>query len=180
MWGCDMRYRSVIGAIFVGSQLVLACTDSSGPSTTVRVTALDDCDSVSFNAGIRPGTCGKNGRVTLAQFNSELSATHTVAAWQFAPSTLTARVGQSIVITNTGGEVHTFTEVEQFGGGIVPSLNTASGNPTVAPECTHLVAEDFIAAGATKTDKPEDTAGTERYQCCIHPWMRAVVTVAAR
>jgi len=175
-----MRNRFVIGVVYVGSFILFACTDSSGPSTTVRVTAMDNCDSVSFNAGIGAGTCKKNGTLTFAEFNSELSATHTVAAWQFAPSTLNARVGQSIVITNTGGETHTFTEVEQFGGGVVPSLNTASGNTTVAPECTHLVAEDFIAAGATKTDSPEDKAGTERYQCCIHPWMRAVVTVADR
>ena len=175
-----MRYRFVIGAAFVGAQLLLACTDSSAPSPTVRVTAMDDCDSASFNAAIGAGTCTKNGGVTLTQFNAELSATHTVATWRFSPATLTARVGQSIVITNTGGERHTFTEVEQFGGGVVASLNTASGNTTVAPECTHLAADDFIAAGATKTDTPEDKAGTERYQCCIHPWMRAVVTVASR
>ena len=175
-----MRHGFLIGVVFVGAQLLLACTDTSGPAATVRVTAMDDCDSVSFNAGIAPGTCKKNGSVTFSQFNSELSATHTVAAWRFSPSTLNARVGESIVVTNTGGETHTFTEVAQFGGGIVASLNTASGNTTVAPECTHLAAEDFIATGATKTDKPEDTAGTERYQCCIHPWMRAVVTVADR
>lgn len=175
-----MRYRFVLGFVFVGAQIVLACSETSAPSPTVHVSALDDCDSASFNAAIGAGTCRKNGGVTFAQFNAELSSSHTVTAWQFAPSTLTARVGQSIVIANTGGEVHTFTEVEQFGGGVVPSLNTASGNTTVAPECTHLVAEDFIAAGATKTDTPEDKAGTERYQCCIHPWMRAVVTVASR
>ena len=175
-----MKYRFVIGAAFAGAQLLLACSESSAPPATLRVTALDDCDSSSFNAGIGAGTCTKNGSVTLSQFNAELSATHTVATWQFAPSALTARVGQSIVITNTGGERHTFTEVEQFGGGVVPSLNSASGNTTVAPECTHLTSEDFIAAGATKTDAAEDAVGTERYQCCIHPWMRAVVTVASR
>jgi plastocyanin len=175
-----MRYRFVLGIVFVGSQILFACTDTSGPAATVRVSAKDDCDSASFNAGIGAGTCKTDGGVTLAQFNSELSATHTVAAWTFVPATLTARVGQSIVVTNAGGEVHTFTEVEDFGGGVVPSLNDASGNPTEAPECTHLAAEDFIAAGATKTDTPEDAVGTERYQCCIHPWMRAVVTVVSR
>jgi plastocyanin len=175
-----MRYRLVLGIVFVGSQILFGCTDTSGPSATVRVTAVDECDSASFNAAIGAGTCRKNGSVTLSQFNSELSATHAVAAWAFVPATLTASVGQAIVVTNTGGETHTFTEVENFGGGVVPSLNAASGNTTVAPECTHLAADDFIAAGGTKTDSPEDKAGTERYQCCIHPWMRAVVTVANR
>jgi plastocyanin len=176
-----MRYGFVLGAVFIGSQVLLACSDTSGPAAaTVRVTARDECDSTSFNATLGAGTCKKNGSVTLAQFNSELSASHTVAAWTFEPTALNAQVGQSIVVTNSGGEVHTFTEVENFGGGVVPSLNTASGNPTEAPECTHLTAEDFIAAGATKTDTPEDAAGTERYQCCIHPWMRTIVTVASR
>ncbi|MFL5560862.1 MAG: hypothetical protein ACJ79K_05230 [Gemmatimonadaceae bacterium] len=175
-----MRYPLALATLVIASQVVSACTDSSAPATTVRVSALDQCDSTSFNATLGAGTCKKNGTVTFSQFNSELNATHSVAAWQFSPTTLNARVGQSIVVTNTGGEVHTFTEVENFGGGVVPALNTASGNTTEAPECAQLAADDFIQAGATVTEKPEDTAGTERYQCCIHPWMRAVVTVASR
>jgi hypothetical protein len=35
----------------------------------------------------------------------------------------------------------------------------------------------MIAAGATfRTDAAMDV-GTQLYQCCIHPWMRATVTV---
>ena len=175
-----MRSPLVISVLAASCMAIVACSDSTSPPATVRVSALDQCDSASFNATLGAGTCRKNGNVTLAQFNQELSATHSVAAWQFSPTTLNARVGQSIVVTNTGGEVHTFTEVENFGGGIVPALNTASGNTTEAPECAQLAAGDFIAAGATVTEKPEDTAGTEKYQCCIHPWMRATVTVTAR
>ena len=48
-------------------------------------------------------------------------------------------------------------------------------NTEVAPECRTLAADDFIPPGGTYSDEVEET-GTERYQCCIHPWMRATVT----
>jgi hypothetical protein len=73
--------------------------------------------------------------------------------------------------------VHTFTEVEAFGGGFVPELNALSGNPVPAPECLALDPDDFVPPGGTYSDEVEEP-GTERYQCCIHPWMRA--TVSAR
>jgi plastocyanin len=115
--------------------------------------------------------------MTFAQFNSELSATHQVAAWQFVPQSLMVRVGQAITATNDGGEVHTFTRVAQFGGGIVPALNQASGNTVVAAECQQLTNADLIASGSTFAASSQTTAGTNYYQCCIHPWMRATVTV---
>jgi plastocyanin len=47
----------------------------------------------------------------------------------------------------------------------------------MAPECAQLTAADPIASGDQFTTDAVMAAGTERYQCCIHPWMRAVVTV---
>jgi hypothetical protein len=92
------------------------------------------------------------------------------------PPALGIALGQSFVATNRGGEVHTFTEVEEFGGGIVASLNELSGNPVPAPECGRLAPADFLAPGGALRDTP-DEAGVEKYQCCIHPWMRTTVTV---
>ena len=73
--------------------------------------------------------------------------------------------------------MHTFTEVEDFGGGIVPLLNELEGLATVAPECNQLQPEDFLAPGAVSRDT-EDEGGIEKYQCCIHPWMRAEIRIA--
>jgi plastocyanin len=155
------------------------CSDSNSPKIDAQVSAQDQCDIASFNAALGSGTCTMQGTVTLSSFNSELSSTHQVAAWRFEPATFSVRVGQAITVRNDGGEKHTFTEVAAFGGGIVPTLNSASGNTQEAPECAALAASAMIAPGATFRTGPETDAGVEHYQCCIHPWMRATVTVTS-
>jgi plastocyanin len=171
------RAFSSIG-LAVAAAAFAACSDSTDVKTT-HVSMQDQCDPASFNAALGAGACSRQGAVTFAQFNNELNATQQVATWRYVPPNITVRVGQSITATNDGGETHTFTEVEQFGGGIVPSLNQASGNTVVAPECQQLTAGDMVAAGTTFTADPETTVGVEHYQCCIHPWMRATVTVTS-
>ena len=151
--------------------------DSMSPLVDARVSVQDQCDPATFNAALGSGACAKQGTMTFTAFNNELNATHQVAAWRFVPSAFTIKLGQSITATNDGGEKHTFTEVKAFGGGIVPSLNTASGNAQEAPECAALSANDMIASGATFRSDVATDVGTELYQCCIHPWMRATVTV---
>jgi hypothetical protein len=98
---------------------------------------------------------------------------------RFAPPNVTMRVGEDLVAINKGGETHTFTEVEEFGGGIVPVLNQLTGLTTIAPECQQLAAGDFIAPGGSSRET-EHEAGVEKYQCCIHPWMRAEVRIAQK
>jgi plastocyanin len=136
----------------------------------------DACDPLTFNAALGAGTCTRSGGVKFGQFIEQLTRHRSVGAWNFAPSNVEARVGQTLLALNRGGEVHTFTEVEEFGGGIVPMLNQLSGNTTVAPECQALQASDFIPPGGFDDDDIVQAPGTEKYQCCIHPWMRAIVT----
>jgi hypothetical protein len=76
-----------------------------------------------------------------------------------------------------GGEVRPFTEVEDFGGGIVPQLSELARVPIVAPECQFLSRGDFVAPGQTFEEDIEEEA-EEKYQCCIHPWMRLTVSVS--
>ena len=187
------RQRLLLATAAAACILLLnACNDSTpptAPSSTASiadpspsmivggeerlVTMMDACDPASFGAaGI---ACSRSGGVTLDQFLELLRQHQSVGAWHFAPGKLNARVGQTLLAVNRGGEDHTFTEVEEFGGGIVPLLNDLSGNPVPAPECLALEQEDFIAPGARYSDEVEEP-GTEHYQCCIHPWMRVDVT----
>jgi plastocyanin len=143
------------------------------------VTLFDACDPQTFNAALGAGTCTRAGGVTFQNFLEELGRHHSVGAWHFAPRQVTMQVGQTLVAVNRGGETHTFTEVEDFGGGIVPALNNLAGLPTVAPECNQLAPGDFLAPGAKSTDTEEES-GVEKYQCCIHPWMQAEVRIAEK
>jgi len=142
-----------------------------------QVTILDQCDSVSFNKALGPGTCTLQGNVTLTAFNVELAANRSVSTWRFDPTTLGIALGGTITATNIGGEVHTFTAVAAFGGGTVPALNHTSGNLVEAPECTAITSADMIAPGRSFTTGRIGITGTHLYQCCIHPWMRETVTV---
>jgi len=144
------------------------------------VTMFDACDPETFNAVIGPGTCTRSGGVRFEDFVAQLTRHHSIGAWHFAPSQVTMRVGQELVANNRGGEAHTFTEVEHFGGGIIPALNAASGNPVEAEECKSVTpANDFIAPGQSRVDVA-DEEGAELYQCCIHPWMRAEVRISEK
>lgn len=137
----------------------------------VLVNMNDACDPDSFNAAVGEGTCVRPGGMKFDRFIALLTQLGFVGPWHFAPPNANVRVGQEFVAVNHGGEVHTFTEVEEFGGGIVPELNELAHVPDVAPECTALEEDDFVAPGATYREDIEH-AGTLKYQCCIHPWMR--------
>lgn len=140
------------------------------------VTLFDACDPETFNAVIGPGTCTRSGGVRFENFVAELTRHHSIGAWHFAPSEVTMRVGQQLVANNRGGEAHTFTEVEEFGGGNVAFLNNLVGLNTVAPECAAAV---VIPPGGSSSET-EHESGVEKYQCCIHPWMRAEVRVTEK
>ena len=139
-------------------------------SANVPISILDNCDPETFNANVRPGACVRNGGMKFDDFIAILTRLHSVDSWHFSRPVTNARVGQTLLVTNRGGEVHTFTEVEEFGGGIVEDLNRLAGVPDVAPECRNLAPTDFVAPGQTFTET-EDEEGDEKYQCCIHPWM---------
>jgi len=197
-----MTIRSCTLIVAVVSGLAVACEQRSsqvvspsalqrenaatGPAAQVQpggtaaaqhaVTLFDACDPTTFNAAVGPGACTRSGGVSFDNFVAELTRHHSAGAWHFAPSQVTMKVGELLVANNRGGEAHTFTEVEEFGGGKVQFLNNLVGLTTIAPECAQSV---DIAPGASSHEK-EDDAGVEKYQCCIHPWMRAEVRVAEK
>jgi plastocyanin len=151
----------------------------AGGRQDVLVNMLDACDPDSFNAVLGPGTCIRSGGVTFDQFIAQLTRLAFSAPWRFAPQNTNVHVGQTFVAENKGGEAHTFTEVEEFGGGIVPTLNQLAHTPTIAPECTTLQGDDFVAPGGAYREEVEHT-GTLKFQCCIHPWMRLEAKASTR
>jgi hypothetical protein len=120
-------------------------------------------------------------------FLGEVASDKSAGAWRFSPDQVSSdHQPLSITLKNMGGETHTFTKVNKFGGGFVDALNQASGNPVPAPECAQLVNgvltpqapgvdNLFIPAGSTAMASTSRREGQLRYQCCIHPWMRFVV-----
>ena len=162
-------------SVAVGEPAQLAAKGESQHAVTI----FDACDPETFNAELGAGTCTRSGGVRFASFIEQLGKHHSIGAWHFAPPEVSMRVGQMLVATNRGGETHTFTEVEEFGGGIIPLLNQLTGLTSVAPECRQLAGGDFLAPGASFSEKEED-AGVEKYQCCIHPWMRAEVRISQK
>jgi hypothetical protein len=141
----------------------------------------DDCDPASFGALCRAGF---NGNTTREEFTAELNATKTVRAWEYGGGDIRVNLGETFQVDNRGGEVHTFSIVKNFGGGRVAGLNTASGNPTVAPECVagpNATNVDIASAAGinvtTGANGVIKSRGTFKVQCCIHPWMRSTVTI---
>jgi plastocyanin len=148
-----------------------------------RIAVLDDCDPTDPTWAPIGGCLLEGGDVTRAEFDALLVSPLSLAtvghpSWRNQPSYLTIAPDVPVRVTNHGGRDHTFTEVADFGGGRVPGLNVGL---TPAPECA-------LAPGATDPTalRPEASldvtglgVGLHRFQCCIHPWMRAAITVNA-
>jgi len=167
---------AVAGCLSAG----LAVAGTVGFAASIRTVDMkDQCDPETFNAAIGPGTCiGHDGGVSFDTFIAELSRTEHAGAWHFAPGVVHMRDGEAVQARNTGGEIHTFTEVDEFGGGFVPLLNLLSGNPEPAPECDPAANPEinFVPPGGVSDPEAEEP-GVHHYQCCIHPWMRTDVIV---
>jgi len=141
---------------------------------TRAVALRDDCDPATFDAATGPNSCVRNGNgMPFGTFIAVLTKNQSVGAWMIDAPHVEAAPGTVLTATNLGGETHTFTRVAAFGGGIVPLLNTLSGNPTPAPECSPRLLH-FLTPGAS-VQATVGNDGTELYQCCIHPWMRMEV-----
>ena len=169
------RTLLALAAGFVVAALAAATASATASTRTIQV--LDDCEPISFNAAIGPDTCVKDGTVTFDEFIGQLVSMGRAPAWRFAPDHANLAAGGSLVAQNRGGEFHTLTEVAAFGGGCVPALNALLGL-TPVPECMTpgIFFTTGIPAGATLVTGPL-SAGTHRFLCLIHPWMRTTVEV---
>jgi plastocyanin len=172
-----MRTRIRIGLLAVAAVALVTAAAAWAGAGNGNVQMLDACDGPSFNEGIGPGTCERAGGVTLDEFVGQLLEHGSAPAWRFAPGRLHLASGATISATNRGGEFHTFTEVAAFGGGCVDELNDLLGLSPV-PECgtPGIFGTTGAPPGAAVTTGSL-SAGTHRFMCLIHPWMRATAEV---
>jgi len=151
-----------------------------------RVALVDNCDPNTFPNGLcvvlpRPGD------TTFAEFLALLFSPLIDSgrvfvghpAWRFEPSYLSIQAGQTVRVTNSGGEGHTFTEVLTYGGGSIvgPPLNLNGLDAVRAPECPANPNNLVVVAQGDTVQVKGLSAGPHKFRCCIHPWMRAVIDV---
>jgi hypothetical protein len=156
-------------------------TTAAGDSGRVReVRTRDDCDPATFNAVLGEGACVGDGDTTFDELIGALVADGEHPKWRNAPNRLDARTGDRVIARNTGGEAHTFTEVQAFGGGCVPDLNAILGL-TPVPECDDpAVFGQTLVLPSQSIPVSSLDLGTHHFQCLIHPWMHTTVQVAPR
>ena len=148
-----------------------------------RISILDRCDPATFNAA-GPVLCNPDfdGGVSLQDFQELLKPSgfgH--PAWRFNAPYVVIDPDDRVRVTNRGGEDHTFTEVPEleegknpFGGGRVNALNEPFGL-TPLPQCKADVAPVIHPGDSIHIKNLSE--GTHYYQCCIHPWMHAIIEV---
>jgi plastocyanin len=156
-----------------------ASSDGGGDEFSGRrkIAIRDDCDPRDPAWAPTGGCLLRRGDVTFAEFNAENNSELAASvvghqAWRNDPTYLKIREGETVRVRNEGGRAHTFTEVARFGGGKIPSPLLNKGLVT-APECPGSV--DILPGGRMQLSGL--TVGNHRFQCCIHPWMRALIKV---
>lgn len=202
-------------AAVIGAALLLSCVVNGNAQTANRprdedgtktITMWDACDPDTFNVAVGPGACvaGGHGKTLFGDFIAELTSDQIAGAWRFNPllnasgrafelTGLELEPGEDTSIVNKGGEQHTFTRVNKYGGGFIGPLNALSGNPTPAPECAQVLPDgslapqpesdtnQFVEAGLTEAGPTAGSSalpvGVSRWECCIHPWMRLTIFV---
>ena len=166
---------SSIASLCVGSSSTkpVAADDNDG-----KIAIRDDCDPRDPAWAPTGGCALEVGDVNFAEFGmalqSPLAPTSVIGhqAWRNDPPYLKITEGESVTVRNRGGRTHTFTEVANFGAGKIPNPGL-NKDLLPAPECpasTNLLP----GTGVTLTNLAK---GNHRFQCCIHPWMRAIIKV---
>ena len=168
---------------------VLATALANGASNGVdhsshsnnHIAVLDACDPTDPGWTATGGCTLAGGTVTVDEFDRLLFSPLSLStvghpAWRMEPAYALIAGGGPLDVTNDGGRFHTFTPVAQFGGGRVPPLNQGL---TMAPECAlppgGVDPWGLLPGGSLQITNLRP--GNNRYMCCIHPWMRALVKV---
>lgn len=178
--------RTIIAALGAAALAIVGAGQPSaaGGSDHEKVEIQDDCDPATFNAAVGEGTCVGDGDTTFDELIESLLAGDPDGHWRNNPDETHVRRGEDLVISNTGGEFHTFTEVAEFGPGCVQEINDLMGlTGPPAADCGAAFSDPRTALlpGATGTLPTAGMSlGTHEFECMIHPWMRTTVEVRRR
>jgi plastocyanin len=165
-----MRAHRLVGPVVIVMFVV-------GVAAAEKIRLVDNCDPADPGWAATSGCLLEEGDVPQAEFRALLSSPHSLSvvghpSWRNEPSYLTMEAGETLRVRNEGGRGHTFTKVAEFGGGKIANAALNKGL-TTAPECPDSIE---LAPGETVKISGLEL-GLHRFQCCIHPWMRAAVRV---
>jgi len=171
------RLLAALAAVVLTVGVTVASAVASGEPT---VKLRDACDEASFNEALQDDVCEDAGNVTFDAFINSLVKHGEHPLWRFTPTTRTVKADSTIEVANVGGEFHTFSLTNEFGGGFVQDLNDILGLTTIADGCTQPPGPTnaFVPSGGAGTISAAALGpGTHKFICCIHPWMRSTLTV---
>jgi plastocyanin len=185
-WRVVLALVLLIGTVLVAgtTMVMLGGVATASDSDTLEVLLEDDCEPNTFNAAgqafFQQDLCEEDfeGSVTFGDYLDALVLVGGHEAWRFNPNHATIRQGESLKAINTGGEGHSFTEVEDFGGGVIPEFNELLGGLEPVPEAQdpEIFGPTILAPGDSLTVTDLE-AGTHRFMCVFHPWQQSVINV---
>lgn len=173
------RRRALLALVAGMAVAGVVASPAAGASGRTQIQIQDRCDPATFNVVLGDGACvpTRRGDVTFEEFFEELNPDdggH--GAWRFTRQDTHIDHGDTVHVRNTGGEFHTFTEVANFGAGILPPLNEALPRGTAAAVELEDIGGSFLPPGASRSISGL-TPGEHLFECLIHPWMRSTVEV---
>ncbi len=149
-----------------------------GSDRTVRM--LDDCDPATFNVFVGPDTCVGDGDTEFLELIDQLLDEGEAGKWRNNPDDTHVDKGESVKVKNLGGEAHTFTRVQEpGGGGCVDELNEVLGlEPAAGAVCAVAMTQGIVPPGGSAAVPAADLhVGHNHFQCMIHPWMTTEIEV---
>ena len=121
------------------------------------------------------GGCLIDGNVERPDWLESVIESGSHPAWRNTPVASAVETGTTLEVVNVGGRPHSFTRVANFGGGILPILNTREDTRIPAPECLAGIVQIGGAGGSVM--HTFTGVGEQLYQCCFHPWMRTTMKI---
>ena len=185
--------RFVAAGVLAAALFAVSGPAMAGSGGARDVQMQDRCDPATFDAALNdPHACEptEHGNIAFGDLPASMIATGRHPKWRFTRTAFDIKPGGTIKLTNVGGEMHTFIQVEQLGlPGCAPPVNAAIGRPGLSTHCDEILPvapppgsplkQTAAFSGGSFTVTAPTTPGTYFYVCLIHPWMESTVTVKA-